>query len=124
MECSCNISCDFNGDWVDFDEEWEVAGKSLKCTECGSIIKKGEEYLHTTGVWVSDYSAWKQNHKTCKICEGIKKDMAGCVSYSALWYELHCCLGISYPEDYEKRPESCKELSEEKYQKMVDKLYL
>jgi hypothetical protein len=48
------------------------ARKEHKCTECGSVIKKGEEYEYISGMWDGTWDFFK----TCQDCIDIRESLS------------------------------------------------
>lgn len=70
MQCAC-IYCDVEeaGAAVETIKK-HTARKEHKCTECGDIIKPGEQYEKVTGLWNNKWSTYK----TCMDCISIRDE--------------------------------------------------
>lgn len=51
-----------------FKEERRVARKPHRCCECSSIIRKGESYIYSSGIW----DGRPDQFKTCETCDHIR----------------------------------------------------
>lgn len=64
---------DYGGDYDDYEtpsvysENFRVARKYHRCSECGRAILSGQRYKTTFGVWVGD----AKSYKTCPSCISI-----------------------------------------------------
>jgi RNase P subunit RPR2 len=59
----------------------QKARKEYKCYECGKIIKPGERYEYTVGVWDGDLSVFR----TCAPCAAIWEEyFCGCRVFGEL----------------------------------------
>jgi len=76
---------------MDHDEGPEVcsetrpkARKEHRCCECRRIIKKGEQYNNTSGLWDGGWDTYK----TCTDCESIRDALFCSFIYETLWGQL------------------------------------
>lgn len=70
MECAC--ICNFYDDGVSqfYKSKTVKAGKHHKCCECRCIIKPGEQYEYTKGLFENRWF----RAKTCLVCMKIRDD--------------------------------------------------
>lgn len=67
MDCACIYVDDYDGPEL-LEEDIRKARKQHKCYECGRVIKIGEEYERTRGLWEGDWSTYK----TCQDCKSLR----------------------------------------------------
>ena len=90
--CCCNS--DFDGPDV-LTERIVRARKSYKCYECYEIIKPGDTYEYTKGLWDGTCSTFK----TCRLCARIRDSLFECgFTYGALDELLQEYYGVSLIE--------------------------
>lgn len=91
-DCSC-IYISFHDCYPDFySDEYRVARKEHKCTECGRIINKGEKYNYVAGKWEDEFNVFK----TCNDCISLLS-VFFCEGYNfgSIWDDfrehVNCC---------------------------------
>jgi len=93
MECGCVYYADDLEEPACGTSKLSRARKVHICSECGEMIKAGEEYLCIHGIW---YGRW-QTFKTCRLCQRISRDFF-CSYYplGRLREALFDCIGFDY----------------------------
>ena len=69
MECTVNTNYDGEGPDV-CEDKIVTARKEYRCIECRDVIKPGDKYEYTRGLWDGRWSTFR----TCILCLRIRKD--------------------------------------------------
>lgn len=89
MECSCEIDVGIDDDGSEFTSTKMLkAKKDHKCYECRGVIKKGDRYEKTSGVWDGTFDTFK----VCLDCLSLRKEFfRGGYYYGRIWedFETH-----------------------------------
>ena len=81
-----------------FEEVARVARKEHICCACGETVRKGDQYIYSTGLWENGW----EHFKHCLRCRAILNELYG-VSDSPVDLTLSC--GEDWQENFGDLPE-------------------
>jgi len=83
MGCTCAIEVDHEGGAAFYAETTHKARKPHKCSECGNVIRPGEDYERTFGIWDRP-----ETIKTCLPCAEVRGAFFCSFTYGSIWEDF------------------------------------
>jgi len=67
---------------------WRKARKAHRCCECKDLIRPGERYEHTTGLWDGRW----ETYRTCDDCVDTREKVHELADFMPAFGSAACCL--------------------------------